>query len=56
MARPQTGGFTPKPGKVRNSGPTKMRMSHIRLRKDIKRIEAEQAKAAAAEVPKLKRK
>ena len=33
-----------------------MRMSHVRLRKDIKRIEAEQAKAAALETPKLKRK
>ena len=31
-------------------------MSHIRLRKDIKRIEAEQAKAAAAEVPRARRK
>ena len=52
MARPQSA-YTPKPGKVRNSGPTKMRMSHIRLRKDIKRIEADQAKAAALETPKL---
>ena len=32
-----------------------MRMSHLRLRKDIKRIETEQAKAAALEVPKVKR-
>jgi hypothetical protein len=55
MARPQ-GGFTPKPGKERNSGPDKMRMSHLRLRKDIKRIEVEQAKAAALEIPKAKRK
>ena len=51
MARPQTG-FAPKPGKQRISGPQKMRMSHIRMRKDIKRIEADQAKAAALEVPK----
>ena len=55
MARPQTS-FTPKPGKERNSGPDKMRMSHLRLRKDIKRIEAEQAKAAAAETTKRGRK
>ena len=55
MARPQTG-FTPKPGKERNSGPDKMRMSHIRMRKDIKRIEAEQAKAAADQAPKPGRK
>ena len=56
MARPQSGGFTPKPGKQRNSGPDKMRMSHVQLRKDIKRIEADQAKAAAVETVKLKRK
>jgi hypothetical protein len=56
MARPQTGGFNPKPGKERNSGPDKMRMSHVRLRKDIKRIETEQAKAAALETPKPARK
>jgi hypothetical protein len=55
MARPQTG-FTPKPGKERNSGPDKMRMSHVRMRKDIKRIEAEQAKAALAVAPKAGRK
>ena len=54
MARPQTGGFTPKPGKDRNSGPDKMRMSHLRLRKDIERIEVEQAKAKA-ENPRPKR-
>jgi hypothetical protein len=56
MARPQTGGYAPKAGKARKSGPEKMRMSHIRLRKDLKRIEAEQAKAAAAEVPRPRRK
>ncbi|HSR81314.1 MAG TPA: hypothetical protein VLL28_11100 [Hyphomicrobiaceae bacterium] len=55
MARPQTN-FTPRPGKERNSGPDKMRMSHIRLRKDLKRIETEQAKAAALETPKARRK
>ena len=55
MARPQTA-FTPKPGKKRNTGPDKMRMSHVRLRQDIKRIETEQAKAAAAETPKPGRK
>lgn len=48
MARPQT----PFTGKERKAGPNKMRMSHIRLRQDIKRIEAEQAKAAVAERPK----
>jgi hypothetical protein len=47
MARPQTA-YTAKPGKQRNSGPDKMRMSHDRLRRDIKRIELEQARAAAA--------
>jgi hypothetical protein len=52
MARQQTG-FSPRPGKERKPGPNKMRMSHIRLRKDIKRIEADQAKAAALEAPKL---
>jgi hypothetical protein len=56
MARPQTGGFTPKAGKERNSGPDKMRMSHLRMRRDIKRIEAEQAKAAAVETVKPGRK
>lgn len=47
MARPQKP-YTAKPSNRRNSGPDKMRMSHIRLRDDLKRIEAEQAKAAAA--------
>jgi hypothetical protein len=47
MARPQKP-YAPKPSKRRNSGRDKMRMSHIRLRDDLKRIEAEQAKAAAA--------
>jgi hypothetical protein len=46
MARPQTA-YTPKAGKARKSGPEKMRMSHIQMRKDIKRIESDQAKAAA---------
>ena len=55
MARPQMG-YAPKAGKARKSGPEKMRMSHIRLRKDIKRIEAEQAKAAAAEAAEARRK
>ena len=47
MTRPQKP-YTPKPSKRSNSRPDKMRMSHIRLRDDLKRIEAEQAKAAAA--------
>jgi hypothetical protein len=51
MARPQQG-YTPRPAKERNSGLDKMRMSYDRMRRDIKRIEAEQAKAAAAELPK----
>jgi hypothetical protein len=55
MARPQTS-FTAKPAKERNSGPQKMQMSYDRMRRDIKRIEAEQAKAAVTETPKLGRK
>ena len=55
MARPQTP-FTAKPGKVRKTGLDKMRMSYDRMRRDIKRIEAEQAKAAAAETPRRGRK
>jgi hypothetical protein len=55
MARPQTP-FTPKPAKVRKTGLDKMRMSYDRMRRDIKRIEAEQAKAAAAETPRRGRK
>jgi len=51
MARPQTP-FTPKPGKQRNTRPDKMRMSHIRLQQDLKRIEAEQAKAEATRTAK----
>jgi hypothetical protein len=47
MARPQKP-YAPKPSKHRNSRPDKLRMSRIRLRNDLKRIEAEQAKAAAA--------
>jgi hypothetical protein len=55
MARPHAA-FTPKAGKERNTGPAKMRMSHVRMRQDIKRIEAEQANAIAAETPKPRRK
>ena len=55
MARPQTA-YTAKPGKQKNTGPDKMRMSHDRLRRDIKRIEVEQARMAAAEAPKRVRK
>jgi len=55
MARPQTP-FTAKPAKVRNTGLDKMRMSYDRMRRDIKRIKAEQAKAAAAETPSRGRK
>jgi len=46
MARPQKA-FTAKPTKRRNNGPDKMRMSNMRMRRDIKRIEMEQARAAA---------
>jgi hypothetical protein len=57
MARPQTG-YNPKPAKERNTGPQKMAMSYDRMRRDIKRIETEQAKAAAAaaDIPKVTRK
>jgi len=50
MARPQ-GPVTAKPARVRNTALNKMRMSYDRMRRDIKRIKAEQAKAAAAETP-----
>jgi hypothetical protein len=52
MARPQT----PFTGKERKTGPNKMRMSHDRMRRDIKRIEEERAKIVAAEAPKPRRK
>jgi hypothetical protein len=55
MARPQTA-YTARPAKERATGLDKMRMSYDRMRRDIKRIEAEQAKAAAAERPKRGRK
>ena len=55
MARPQTP-FTAKPAKVRKTALDKMRMSYDRMRRDIKRIEIEQAKADAAETPKRGRK
>jgi hypothetical protein len=51
MARPQKT-FTARPTKQRTTGLDKMRMSYDRMRKDIKRIEVDQAKAAAAELPK----
>jgi len=41
MARPQKP-YAPKPSKHRNSGPDKMRMSHIRLRDDLKRKRTQQ--------------
>lgn len=50
MARPQTA-YTAKPTKERRTGPEKMRMSHDRMRKDIKRILAENAKALEADTP-----
>jgi hypothetical protein len=55
MARPQTPS-TAKPAKVRKTGLDKMRMSYDRMRRDIERIKAEQAKAAAAETPRRGRK
>ena len=48
MARPQRA-FTAKPAAGRNTKPDKMRMSHDRMRRDIKRIEAERAEVAATE-------
>ena len=50
MARPQTA-YTARPAKARTTGLDKMRMSYDRMRRDIKRFEAEQAKAAAEELP-----
>jgi hypothetical protein len=55
MARPQAP-FTAKPTKQRNTGSDKMRMSYERMRRDIKRIETEQAKAADMATPKRGRK
>jgi hypothetical protein len=52
MARPQQSGYAPKPSKDRRTGPEKMQMSHERLRKDLKRIQVEAAKAADNEKPK----
>jgi hypothetical protein len=46
MARPQKA-FTAKPAKKRNTRPDKLRMSNIRMRRDIERIKVEQAKAVA---------
>jgi hypothetical protein len=55
MARPQTP-FTAKLAKRINRRPDKMRMSLVRMRRDIKRIEAEQAQAASVEAAKGRRK
>ena len=55
MARPQTA-YTARPAIARTTGLDKMRMSYDRMRRDIKRIEAEQAKATATEPPKRGRK
>jgi hypothetical protein len=55
MARPQTH-FSAKSAKERNTARDKMRMGYDRMRRDIKRTEAEQAKAAAAQTAKRGRK
>jgi hypothetical protein len=55
MARPQRT-FTAKPATGRNSRSDKMRMSHDRMRRDIKRIKAEQTEATAMETSKPGRK
>jgi hypothetical protein len=55
MARPQTP-FTAKPAKQHNTSRDKMRMGYDRMRRDIKRTEADQAKAAATQTAKRGRK
>jgi hypothetical protein len=55
MARPRTPS-TAKPAQQRNSARDKMRMGYDRMRRDIKRTEAEQTKAAAAQTVKRGRK
>jgi hypothetical protein len=51
MARPRTPS-TAKPAQQRNTARDKMRMGYDRTRRDIKRTEAEQTKAAAAQTGK----
>jgi hypothetical protein len=55
MARSQTP-FTAKPAKQINTARDKMRMGYDRMRRDIKRTEVEQAKAAATQAAKGRRK
>jgi hypothetical protein len=55
MARSQTP-FTAKPAKQINTARDKMRMGYDRMRRDIKRTEVEQAKAAATQAAKRRRK
>jgi hypothetical protein len=55
MARPQTP-FTAKPAKQHNTSRDKMRMGYDRMRRDIKRTEIEQAKAAAIQAAQRRRK
>lgn len=55
MVRPQKA-LTTKSATGRNSRSDKMRMSHDRMRRDIRRIKAEQAEAAAVETLKSGRK
>jgi len=52
MARPQT----PFTAKQINTARDKMRMGYDRMRRDIKRTEVEQAKAAATQAAKRRRK
>jgi hypothetical protein len=55
MARPRTSSSA-KPAQYRNSARDKMRMGYDRMRRDIKRTEVEQTKAAAAQTAKRGRK
>jgi len=55
MARPGTP-FTAKSAPQRNTTRDKMRMGYDRMRRDIKRTEVEQAKAAAIQAAQRRRK
>jgi hypothetical protein len=55
MARPRTPS-TAKPAQHRNTARDKMRMGYERMHRDIKRTEAQQTKAAAAQMVKRGRK
>jgi hypothetical protein len=55
MARPRTPSII-KPAQLRNTARDKMRMGYDRMRRAIKRTEAEQTRAAAAQTAKRGRK